>query len=202
MIRTTFVLLAIVTTSAQATPLTEAARELAECRALSSPAARLACYDATVDALASALEPAATEQAAGPVDDPETRSGSVATAATGNADGEEERRAEPSSGARGESDEAGEEARPAWAAAPEKDERSREDSDNRFTDTIVRITRNNVGRHYFHTEDGAVWMQTQIEDIRPPRSLPAEATFRRKLTGNPTIQFDVSNRSYRVRRIE
>ncbi len=71
-----------------------------------------------------------------------------------------------------------------------------------FTATIVRITRNGVGRHKFYTEDGAVWEQTQIEEIRPPRSLPAVAEFRRRLTGNPTISFDISNRAYRVRRIE
>ncbi len=71
-----------------------------------------------------------------------------------------------------------------------------------FTATIVRITRNGVGRHKFYTQDGAVWEQTQIEEIRPPRSLPAVAEFRRRLTGNPTISFDISNRAYRVRRIE
>jgi len=72
----------------------------------------------------------------------------------------------------------------------------------KFTATIVRITRNSVGRHKFYTEDGAVWQQTQIEEIRPPRSLPAVAEFRRRLTGNPTISFEVANRAYRVRRIE
>jgi hypothetical protein len=93
---------------------------------------------------------------------------------------------------------------PNWAAAPEPQQREIEQAEmpRRFEASIVRITRNNVGRHRFYTEDGAVWEQTQIVEVIQPESLPAVAEFRRKLTGNPTIKFDVSNRSYRVRRIE
>ena len=93
---------------------------------------------------------------------------------------------------------------PNWAAAPQPQQRDIEQAEvpRRFEATIVRITHNNVGRHRFYTADGAVWEQTQIVEVRQPKNLPAVAEFRRKLTGNPTIKFDVSNRSYRVRRIE
>jgi hypothetical protein len=93
---------------------------------------------------------------------------------------------------------------PYWAAAPQPQPRDIEQAEvpRQFEATIVRITRNNVGRHRFYTADGAVWEQTQIVEVRQPKSLPAVAEFRRRLTGNPTIKFDVSSRSYRVRRIE
>lgn len=93
---------------------------------------------------------------------------------------------------------------PNWAAAPQPQQRDIEQAEvsRRFEATIVRITRNNVGRHRFYTADGAVWEQTQIVEVRQPKNLPAVAEFHRKLTGNPTIKFDVSNRSYRVKRIE
>ena len=96
-----------------------------------------------------------------------------------------------------------EEQLPGWAAAPEPQQRDDEaEMPRRFEATIVRITRNNVGRHRFYTADGAVWEQTQLVEVQQPDSLPAVAEFRRKMTGNPTISFEVSSRSYRVRRIE
>lgn len=188
----------------QADPVTESASDVAECRNISNPEVRLACFDAAVAPLVRALQ--ATEQAASasttPAVDAPERSRSDATAST-SAPGSEKRTAAPSSGAdRDRSSVATGESIPAWAAAPDRDEAPRSEQSNEFTATIVRIVRNQLGRHYFHTEDGAVWMQTQVEKIRAPESLPAEATFRRKLTGNPTIQFDISNRSYRVRRVE
>jgi hypothetical protein len=95
---------------------------------------------------------------------------------------------------------------PDWAAAPEPEPEQRDNEKaeipRRFEATIVRITSNNVGRHRFYTQDGAVWEQTQLVEVIQPTSLPAVAEFRRRLTGNPTISFEVSSRSYRVRRIE
>lgn len=91
---------------------------------------------------------------------------------------------------------------PIWAAAPQYRDIEQAEEPRRFEATIVRITRNNVGRHRFYTADGAVWEQTQIVEVRQPKSLPAVAEFRRKRTGSPTIKFDISSRSYRVRRIE
>lgn len=91
---------------------------------------------------------------------------------------------------------------PTWAAGPKYTEEERAKDSSSFQATIVRITRNSRGRHSFYTEDGAVWQQTQNVKFTPPRSLPAIADFRQRLTGSPTITFDVSSRSYRVIRIK
>ncbi|MDT8437725.1 MAG: hypothetical protein RQ729_01795 [Wenzhouxiangellaceae bacterium] len=194
----------MLTGHAAADELRNAAEDAVQCRELRDTAVRLACLDAAVARLADTLKAdakvagtarqssrssraqlapvvAAPEQAKAPVP---TDLASAEPAVEGNQQTEEDV--------------------PTWATAPApRPARAEREADpKRFNATIVRITRNGAGRHTFYTDDGAVWEQTQIEEIRAPASLPAVAEFRRRLTGNPTIKFDVSNRAYRVRRIE
>jgi hypothetical protein len=186
-------------TAVAADPLRLAAEDAASCRELRDPDVRLACLDAAAHRLAEALGsmdqhgPIAGDLPIGPnaADAPV-----AAVAPDASVAPDAPAAVEPSGGAT--------EQPPNWAAAPEPQQREIEQAEmpRRFEASIVRITRNNVGRHRFYTEDGAVWEQTQIVEVIQPESLPAVAEFRRKLTGNPTIKFDVSNRSYRVRRIE
>lgn len=171
-------------TAVAADPLRLAAEDAANCRELRDPDVRLACFDAAANRLAEAL--GSMDQAGRNAGDlpigPDAPDAPAAVEPSGEAA----------------------EHPPNWAAAPQPQQRDIEQAEvpRRFEATIVRITRNNVGRHRFYTADGAVWEQTQIVEVRQPKNLPAVAEFRRKLTGNPTIKFDVSNRSYRVRRIE
>ena len=179
-------------TAVAADPLRLAAEDAASCRELRDPDVRLACFDAAALRLSEALGSmnqagrSAGDLPIGP-DAPDVPDAPDAPAAV-----------EPSGEAT--------EQPPDWASAPQPAPQQREieqaEIPRRFEATIVRITRNNAGRHRFYTEDGAVWEQTQIVEVLQPESLPAVAEFRRKLTGSPTIKFDVSNRSYRVRRIE
>ncbi len=164
-----------------AEPLVEAANNTANCRKERNPEVRLACFDAASEQLTEVLN---LKNIAKRIPEPKSplpdSHDAVLPQETSDND------------------------LPTWATAPRapqftKDEHA-QDSDS-FKATIVRITRNKSGRHRFYTEDGAVWQQTQKVDVRPPKSLPAVAQFRRKLSGSPTIKFDVSNRSYRVRRI-
>ena len=180
-----------------ADPLRLAAEDAASCRELRNPDVRLACLDSAADRLAEALapvDPAVLSEGNLPI-------GPDAAVAPESPDAPEAPAAvEPS----GEAAEQPEEQLPGWAAAPEPRQSfdDKAEMPRRFEATIVRITRNNVGRHRFYTADGAVWEQTQIVEVQQPDSLPAVAEFRRKMTGNPTISFEVSSRSYRVRRIE
>ena len=175
-------------TAVAADPLRLAAEDAASCRELRDPDVRLACFDAAALRLSEALGSmnqdgrSAGDLPIGP-DAPDVPDAPDAPAAV-----------EPSGEAT--------EQPPDWASAPQQREIEQAEIPRRFEATIVRITRNNAGRHRFYTEDGAVWEQTQIVEVLQPESLPAVAEFRRKLTGSPTIKFDVSNRSYRVRRIE
>lgn len=185
-------------TDANADDLKKAANDLTQCRNLSDSEVRLACFDAAVDKLADALERAALPDHDSAVRRSPSVEEETASPTTGESKSTREDSPRPQKEQANESDSA----LPGWAAAPSKSESSDRDDPDSFEATIVRITRNNVGRHWFYTEDGAVWKQTQIEEIRPPKSLPAIAEFKEKLTGNPVIKFDVSNRAYRVRRVK
>lgn len=169
-------------TAIAADPLRLAAEDAASCRELRDPDVRLACLDAAAHRLAEAL--GSMDQAGRNAGDlpigPDAPDAPAAVEPSGEAT----------------------EHPPNWASAPQQRDIEPVELPRRFEASIVRITRNNVGRHRFYTADGAVWEQTQIAEVRQPKSLPTVAEFRRKLFGNPTIKFDVSNRSYRVRRIE
>jgi hypothetical protein len=214
-------------TAVAADPLNLAAEDTASCLQLRDPDVRLACFDAAAHRLAEAL--GSMDQAGrnagdlpiGP-DAPDAPAGveplgdaPVAVEPSGDAPAAVEPLGEaaehppigpdvPDAAAAVEPSGEAAEDPPNWAAAPQPQPRDVDQADapRRFEATIVRITSNNVGRHRFYTADGAVWEQTQIVEVRQPSSLPAVAEFRRRLTGNPTIKFDVSNRSYRVIRIE
>ena len=177
-------------TDVAADPLRLAAEDAASCRDLRDPDVRLACLDSAASRLAEIL--GSTAQAGRSAGDlPIGQDAAIAPDA-------------PAAPAAVEASGEAEEPLPGWAAAPEPRQSydDKAEMPRQFEATIVRITRNNVGRHRFYTADGAVWEQTQIVEVQQPESLPAVAEFRRKLTGNPTISFEVSSRSYRVRRIE
>ena len=184
-------------------PLRLAAEDAASCRELRDSDVRLACLDAAAQRLAEALgsmDQAGRNAGDLPIglDAPDAPDAAVAVEPPGEAADQP-----PGEAAQQPPGEA-EQQQPYWAAAPQPQHADIEEAEvpRRFEATIVRITRNNVGRHRFYTADGAVWEQTQLVEVRQPKDLPAVAEFRRKWTGNPTIKFDVSNRSYRVRRIE
>jgi hypothetical protein len=169
--------------------LRDAAADAERCRSLDNPEVRLACFDAAAKRLAEALgSPEPTERVTDtppPVVAPPKASEPARTSIV----------AEPQ--------EQTAQQLPSWAAEPVVEEKvDRADEPRQFESSVVRITRLPDGRHRFYTDDGAVWEQTQNVEFRPPTSLPAVAEFNRKRTGNPTIKFDVSSRSYRVRRIE
>jgi hypothetical protein len=185
-------------TAVAADPLRLAAEDAASCRELRDPDVRLACLDAAAHRLAEAL--GSMDQAGRNAGDLPIGTDAPDTPAAVEPPGIAADHP-PDKAAQQPKDEAAQQP-PNWAAAPPQREIEEADVPRRFEATIVRITRNNVGRHRFYTADGAVWEQTQIVEVRQPENLPAVAEFSRKLTGNPTIKFDVSNRSYRVRRIE
>ena len=203
--------------------LVDAAKSTLNCRTISDADERLACFDAAATKLADLLSPAKVEaiaettppakptppKAVLPVADGSAVAPSAPTQPdTPAADDMTEQKVaavpetpqpEPTPEQPRLSTEDG---LPIWAAAPQytREELAEEPRDT-FQATIVRITRTKAGKHRFYTESGAVWEQTQKVKVNPPKSLPAVAEFRRRMTGNPMIKFpEVSNRSYRVRR--
>lgn len=101
-------------------------------------------------------------------------------------------------------------AAPAWAKAPEPEVTSvaktaqvrgeKPKEAKQFTVTIVRVA-NAGGKLKFYTDDGQVWFQTQRDAVTLP-ALPSTAKIKRRLTGNPVIQFPNRSKSYKVERVE
>jgi hypothetical protein len=71
-----------------------------------------------------------------------------------------------------------------------------------FATQLTRIQRNNLGRHFFTTAEGHVWRQVEVEDIKAPKSLPADVVLKQNLLGGIQIEILETNRSYGVARIE
>jgi len=181
--------------------LRSAAGKAVECRSITDPLERLACLDAAAEDLSSNLEnipepaPSANEDVAiaTPVlpEEPKTptwaqapESEAADVAETSNAVNEAE------------------EKRPLWARiVPRGKDETR--ADRMIDITIVRITRNNIGRYFFHTQKDGVWRQTTPVELLPPDFLPAAATITRSAIGSPRLRFvDPDRRAYRVRRVE
>lgn len=180
--------------------LRSAAGKAVECRSIAEPLERLACLDAAAEDLSSNLEnvqepaPLATEEVivAAPVLPEEPKAPTWAEAPE----------SEPADIAQASDTTVAEEKRPLWARIiPGRSNRPKQAN---FIDVaVVRITRNNVGRHFFHTADDGVWRQLEPEELLPPGFLPAQATITRSTLGSPHLRFvDPDRRSYKVRRVE
>ena len=189
---------------ASADELKDAATKASQCRTISDDTARLACLDAAALALSLALEspsfdaPAIPEPLQEPVAEapkepewakapeprqkPKKQAAVAAPAPEADAEAEKEKNV------------------PIWARVflPSEDE-----EENIYAVTVTRITRNNAGRHFFHTNEGQVWRQTVAGKVRPPKSLPAEAKIEQKIMGSPGLSFvGGPTGEYTVRRIE
>lgn len=172
-----------------ADPVQNATSAVVECRNEINSDARIACYDeaaqALVDALASDTRMADVKSLAVPTEQSADRSNTSSV--------------------------------PDWASAPapaaQRDtpvtfvskflpssETVASVAANEFVVTVVGVTES-FGRFTFTTSDGQVWQQTQNDNVKLPKTFPAEAKIKRQLTGNPRIQFSNVSRSYRVKRI-
>lgn len=156
---------------AQEGTLRGAAGETVACLEIDGADQRLACFETAAGKLSAALT---TED-----EKPAPPAQPVAPAASGTAPGAE--------------DDA-----PSWARAPAADS---ETAAEEITISVARILRNNVGRHFFITEDGQEWEQTIAERVKAPSSLPATATIEQTLFGSLVLRFeDGPSGSYKVRR--
>jgi hypothetical protein len=67
---------------------------------------------------------------------------------------------------------------------------------------MTRIQVNKLGRHFFTTEEGHVWRQNRIREIRAPKTLPAEVVLSKNITGGLQLKIIETNRTYPVSRVE
>ena len=71
-----------------------------------------------------------------------------------------------------------------------------------FATQLTRIQVNRLGRHFFTTAEGHVWRQKSPEEIRAPKTLPADVVIYQNITGGLRLKIVETNRSYPVRRAE
>jgi hypothetical protein len=167
--------------SASADVLRDAAEATIKCQAEADAEKRLACLEAATQQLQAALaEPT-------PVID--TSPSTPAIAAT-----------VPS--ARNKPQPEASDKTPVWAKAPERPASGpdAEAEPEEIEVTVVTATES-FGRYTFVTSDGQIWKMTQSDRVKLPKDLPTQATIKRKLTGNPMIQFTNVSRAYRVMRV-
>lgn len=198
---------------------TEAER-LLECRELADAEAKLACYEATANALDDALEALESDEVANAKADEIDRQEALAAEASAVAEAEaraaqaeerarlaEARAAEveaQQAAAEAQQSEVAQEARlPMWARVFPRDSADRPKDPKVLPITVTKIQRNSMGRHFFETSDGQLWRQNSPEEIRPPKSLPAAANVSRTLAGAKWLKFETGGgRATQVRRVE
>ncbi|WP_147372724.1 hypothetical protein [Henriciella mobilis] len=200
---------------AQEQDLNSAAERTAACLSIEDAAERLACFEAAARSLTDALDGEAAMAGSSASSDASGPAANVAAAAPGanatreaanSGDGqntasvpdwaaappapEPEVPAEP---------EAEDDSTPIWARVFPRGDKSKQA--NEISVSVTRILRNNAGRHYFITADGQEWEQTMVTNVRPPKSLPAQATIESALVGSPRLTFDDGpSGAYKVRR--
>ena len=83
-----------------------------------------------------------------------------------------------------------------------RNNRDVEKEPDQYETTITRIQVNRIGRHFFTMSDGLVWKMKDIEEIRAPSSLPADAIIRQNIMGGILLKIVHTNVSYAVERVE
>lgn len=81
-------------------------------------------------------------------------------------------------------------------------DRDVEKEPDEFATKLTRIQVNRLGRHFFTTAEGHVWRQKSPEEIRAPKTLPADVVIYQNITGGLRLKIVETNRSYPVRRVE
>jgi len=81
-------------------------------------------------------------------------------------------------------------------------DRNAEKEPDEFQTKMTRIQANKIGRHFFTTADGHVWRQKKPEEIRAPKTLPADIILYQNITGGIRLKIVETNRSYAVQRVE
>ena len=183
---------------AVADDLSAAASKVIECRSIADDMSRLSCLDEASIALSTALSAGAVTAETPTISHSSTET--LPEPAAPKIAKKPNWAQAPAPKVVADNETVEEKKPPIWARVLRPDDES---DDEIYAITVVRITRNKTGRIFFYTDSGEIWRQTQVVDVRPPKSLPAAAVVQRSLIGSPSLSFDdVPNRSYKVRRIE
>ena len=190
------------TPGASADDLRSAATKVSDCRSIEDDAARLTCLDAAALALSLALD---ADAVVAPAPAPAPVAEAPKEPKWARAPKPKKEKAKQAAVAA---------PAPVDEAIPEKERNvpiwarvfgpgDEEEVIDVYEVTVTRITRNNLGRHFFYTSEGQVWRQTVVEPVKAPKSLPADVVIENKMMGAPSLKFvDGPRGGYRVRRVE
>lgn len=196
---------------AAAQDLKTASEGVVACMDIEDMSEKLSCYDAASSNLALALERASEVELAEAVSDSQpsaesdVNEDSQTTQTFASADPSEQatREAQQVAAVDTETNTVPSSGLPSWLPRITfGSDREVEKEPDEFQTQITRIQRNNLGRHFFTTTEGHVWRQRQIEEIRAPSTLPADAILYQNVTGGVRIKILETNRSYNVNRVE
>ncbi|MEL7032630.1 MAG: hypothetical protein AAGL97_05630 [Pseudomonadota bacterium] len=195
--------------SASAQELRTASENVVACQSVEDSAARLECFETAAAALSAALtapapEVIATAPATPTAASPNVPAAPVETAAAATTSTEQAAVAVETAATTTPADpNVPRSGLPSWIPRITfGSDREVEKEPDEYSTQITRIRVNRLGRHFFTTTEGHVWKQRKIEEIRAPKSLPADATLYQNITGGLRIKIEETDRSYGVERIE
>ncbi len=181
-----------------------ASEKVVACQSVADSQERLACFEAAARELAATLEarpPVASIENPTAVEQPE-----IAPSQTAEVQPEqpaESTEMKQASVADPNPTDAPKSSLPSWIPRVTfGSNRDVEKEPDEFQTQITRIQRNRLGRHFFTTSEGHIWKQKKVEEIRAPKSLPADVILYQNITGGLRIKILETNRSYPVNRVE
>lgn len=179
--------------SAAAQDMRTASENVVACQNVEEASARLDCFEKAAADLSAVLAAPAPEMAAAPEPAQQAAVPAAATAAPAAVQQASTSTTEniPSSSL------------PSWIPRITFGSgRDVEKEPDEFETKLTRIQANRIGRHFFTTADGHVWRQKKPEEIRAPKTLPADIILYQNITGGIRLKIVETNRSYAVQRVE
>lgn len=177
--------------SAAAQDMRTASENVVACQSVEEASARLDCFEKAAADLSALLAAPAPEVVAAPVaPNPNTPAVPTETTVAAATEAAPEETIKQSS-------------LPSWIPRITfGSDRDVEKEPDEYQTKLTRIQVNRIGRHFFTTSDGQVWRQTNITEIRAPKTLPADITLSQSIMGGIRMKIEETNRVYAVARVE
>ena len=177
--------------TAAAQDMRTASESVVACQTIEEASARLDCFEKAAADLSAVLAIPAPEVVAAPAaPSPNTPVAPMETTVTAGPEEAPEETIKQSS-------------LPSWIPRITfGSDRDVEKEPDEYQTKLTRIQVNGIGRHFFTTADGQVWRQIKIEEIRAPKTLPADITLFQGMTGGIRLKIEETKRTYAVYRVE
>ncbi|MFN3212634.1 MAG: hypothetical protein ACE37M_06005 [Henriciella sp.] len=190
--------------SISAQDMRSASEKVVACQTVEDATERLACFEAAATELSTLLTtPAPVQSAAVKPEAPIIPAAPAESTAAPTTTDAAQAPIQQASAATEESGEVPRSRLPSWIPRITfGSDRDVEKEPDEFQTKLTRVQVNRIGRHFFTTEEGHVWEQKTPDEIRAPKSLPADVILYQNITGGLRLKIVETNRSYAVQRVE